>query len=179
MRFHRMVSCLLGLAGVPALASAQALGREAIEQINTAAQARVHLLDGGQGTVYSPAADSTSLNFKHSAMSNRGGPTVELPGPFQVDQVTKIQVAQGTNAGKGAMIGGAIGAGLVLLAVAGTSGTYAAPTTGQAFAAAIVWTGIGAGIGALIGGRSTHWKTVYPAKADGRRDAGPAGSHPF
>ncbi len=161
MRFHRIVSCLLGLAGVPALASAQALGPEAIEQINTAAQARVRLLDGGHGTVYSPAADSTSLNFKHSVFSNGGGPTMELPGPFQVSQVTKIQVAAGSNAGKGATIGGVIGAALALVAIASTSGSIAAPTTGQAVAGVVVWTGIGAGIGALVGKGSTRWKTVY------------------
>jgi hypothetical protein len=179
MRYHRIAFFLLALVALPVLGFAQALAPEVIDQINTSAKLRVSLSDGGRGTVYSPAADSTSLNFKHSAMPNRGGPTVELPGPFQVAQVTKIQVAQGTNAGKGAMIGGAIGAGLVLLAVAGTSGTYAAPSTGQAVTAAVVWTGIGAGIGALIGGHSTHWRTVYPAQGDEERETSPSRSHPF
>jgi hypothetical protein len=162
MRGSRVVSCLLLLAGAPVLASAQELGSEVVGQINASSKARVRLLEGPRATLYSPKADSTSLGFKRGEFVNHAGSVVQLSQPLGVAQVAEIQVAKGSNAGKGAKIGGGIGAALALLAIAVTSGDpYVSPSTGQAVGAVVVWTFIGAGVGALIGSASTRWKPVY------------------
>ena len=162
MRVYQIAFSLLILAGVPTLVVGQTLSSAAIEQINASSKAKVRLVEGGRGTVYQPTADSSSVGFKRSEFLNRGGNTVELPSPFEVNQVREIQVKVGSHAGKGAQLGGVIGATLALAAVLVTSGDpYVSPSTGQAVGAVVVWTGIGAGVGALIGKASPRWKTVY------------------
>jgi len=162
MRGSRVVFCLLLLAGAPVLASAQELGADVVGQINASSKARVRLIEGPRATLYSPKADSTSLGFKRGEFVNHAGSVVQLPQPLGVAQVAEIQVAKGSNAGKGAKIGGGIGAALALLAVAAMSGDpYVSPTTGQAVTGVVAWTLIGGGVGALIGSASTRWKPVY------------------
>jgi len=162
MRGSRVVFCLLLLAGAPVLASAQELGSEIVGQINASSKARVRLVEGPRATLYSPKADSTSLGFKRGEFVNHAGSVVQLSQPLGVAQVAEIQVAKGSNAGKGAKIGGGIGAALALIAVAAASGdSYVSPSTGQAVGAVVVWTFIGGGVGALIGSASTRWKPVY------------------
>ncbi len=164
MRGSRVVSCLLLLAGAPVLASAQELGSEVVGQINAASKARVRLIEGSRVTLYSPEADSTSLRFKGGEFVNHAGNGVQLSQPLPVAQVAEIQVANGTHAGKGAMIGAVIGAALALLSIAVASSgddSYYSPTTGEAVGGVVVFTLIGGGIGALIGSTSTRWKPVY------------------
>jgi len=83
---------------------------------------------------------------------------------LQVADMLEIQRPIGSNAGQGAKIGAGIGAGLALLAVIAASGDeWTAPSAGQAVAAVGIWTLMGAGVGALIGGSSKRWETVYRA----------------
>ena len=75
-------------------------------------------------------------------------------------------MARGSNAGKGAFIGGGIGLGLSIVAVIALSGDeWTTPSAGQAVAGMLLNTAAGAGIGALIGSASTRWRTVYQADA--------------
>ena len=164
MRGSRVVSCLLLLAGAPVLASAQELGSEIVGQINASSKARVRLIEGPRATLYSPKADSTSLGFKRGEFVNHAGSVVQLSQPLQVAQVAEIQVAKGSNAGKGAMIGAGIGAALALIAIAASSSednSYYSPSTGEYASGVVVLTLVGSGIGALIGSASTRWKPVY------------------
>lgn len=162
MRGSRVVSCLLLLAGAPVLASAQELGSDVVGQINASSKARVRLIEGPRATLYSPKADSTSLEFKRGEFVNNAGSVVQLSQPLGVAQVAEIQVAKGNHAWKGAQIGGGIGAALALLAIAVTAGDpYVSPTPGEAVTGLVVWTAIGGGVGALIGSASTRWKPVY------------------
>ena len=163
MRGSRVVFCLLLLAGAPVLASAQELGSEIVGQINASSKARVRLVEGPRATLYSPKADSTSLGFKRGEFVNHAGSVVQLSQPLQVVQVAEIQVAKGSNAGKGATIGAGIGLalGLLAVAVASSEDSYLSPSTGQYASGVVVFTLVGSGIGALIGSTSTRWKPVY------------------
>jgi hypothetical protein len=150
------------VAGVPVLATSQELPANVVQQINASTKARVRLVGGGSGTLYSPKADPTSLSSNRSSLLDSGGTAVSGSQLLPIAQLAEIQVAHGSHAGSGAKIGGGLGAALALLAVALTSGQdYVSPTTGQAVAAVVGWTGIGAGIGALIGSASPRWQTVY------------------
>jgi hypothetical protein len=164
MRVHRSILCSLVLAAAPVLARAQALSSQLVEQINTSTRARVRLVTGSRGTLYAPRADSTSLAYDRSEFLNRGGSVVALSAPLPIGQIAEIQVSNGSHADNGAKIGGGVGAGLALLAVAACSGSICQPSTGQAVGAVVVWTFIGAGVGALIGSLSPRWKTIYAVR---------------
>jgi hypothetical protein len=162
MRVPAIACCLLFRFALPALVLGQTLSADAIRQINTASKARVNLVERGRGTVYNPTADSSSVAFARSEFMNNGGVYENLASPFEVTHVTEIQVARGTHAGKGAAIGGGIGAVIGLLTVAVASGeSLGSPTTGETVGAIALCTGVGAGVGALLGLTSTRWKTVY------------------
>jgi hypothetical protein len=161
MRFQFIVPALLVLSGAFAPAATQQLSPETIQQISTASRARARL--AGErwhrlaGSAVSPAAtaDGTQLYF---AAGREGEPIKPIP----LSQISQVQVARGSHAGSGAKIGGAIGLGLSLLAIAVTAGDdLAAPTAGQAIAGTLLNTGFGAGVGALIGLASPRWHTVY------------------
>jgi hypothetical protein len=162
MRGNRVLYCLLLLGGAPVLASAQELGSDVVGQINASSKARVRLIQGPRATLYSPKADSTSLDFKRGEFVNHAGSVVQLSQPLGVAQVEEIQVAQGTHAGKGAKIGAGVGAGFILLMLVVNKAIDGyPPTTGQAVGGVVAWSLIGSGIGALIGSASTRWKPVY------------------
>ncbi len=88
---------------------------------------------------------------------------VALPAPLSISQIAEIQVTNGSHAGNGAKIGGLVGAGLALFAVAACSGSNSIcqPSTGQAVGAVVELTFLGAGVGVLIGSLSPRWKTIY------------------
>ena len=67
--------------------------------------------------------------------------------------LSSLEVVTGrrSNAKKGAIIGGAVGAGLVVVSVAILAADDWEPTVGESGRALVVWSAIGAGIGALIG----------------------------
>jgi hypothetical protein len=162
VRIHQIAFSLLILAGMPGLVAGQTLSSAVIQQINASSKAKVRLVEGGRGTLFSPTADSSSVGFERSEFLNRGGNTVNLASPFEVNQVREIQVKVGSHTGKGAKIGAGVGAALALIGVIALSGDpYLSPTTGEAATGVVVWTGIGAGVGALIGAASPRWKTVY------------------
>ncbi|HET7423821.1 MAG TPA: hypothetical protein VFJ92_09675, partial [Gemmatimonadales bacterium] len=143
-------------------AAAQELSSETLQAINTATHARVRLAEPGwhrlAGTGRA-SSDSTLVYVR--------GPSAS-PSLTEVSlrEVRELQVARGSNAGKGAFIGGGIGLGLAIVAVlAASSDEWTTPSGGQAVAAMLLNTAAGAGIGALIGSASKHWQTVYRADA--------------
>ena len=78
----------------------------------------------------------------------------------------ELQVARGSNAGKGGFLGGVIGLGFGIVAVILASGDdWTTPTPGEAVTGMLITTAAGAGIGALVGSASTRWRTVYGADA--------------
>jgi hypothetical protein len=164
MRSLRQLSLpLLALITAPSLRG-QAFSPRAIADINHAPLVHVQLTAGTRGTLVNPQADSLSLRYGQSHVRNRGGSIVELAAPLPVADVLEIQRPIGTNAGKGARIGGIVGASLAVLAVIAASGDeWTAPTAGQSVAAIGVWTLLGAGVGSLIGNGSTRWETIYRA----------------
>jgi hypothetical protein len=157
-----LVSSVLLGCGMVVPGHAQTLSLEAIEEINAASKARARLRDGGWINLYDARADSTSLTFRRGEFLNRGGTLVEVNPPLLVSQLTQIQVSLGSRAASGAKIGGGIMAGLTMIAIVGCQGTSCEPTSGQALTALVGWTGIGAGVGALIGSGSSRWKTIHP-----------------
>jgi hypothetical protein len=163
MRAHAVVTVLLLLVGRGVPAAAQELSAETLQAINTASRARVRLGDAewhrlaGTGSGMSP--DGARV-YVHD-----GGATAPVT-EVVVGDIRELQVAGGSNAGKGAFIGGAIGLGLGLVAVVALSGDeWTTPSGGQAIAGMLLNTAAGAGLGALIGSASTHWRTVYQADA--------------
>jgi hypothetical protein len=168
MRGSRVVPFLVLLARAPVLVSAQELGSDVVGQINASSKARVRLIEGPRATLYSPKADSTSLEFKRGEFVNNAGSVVQLSQPLGVAQVAEIQVANGTHAWKGAKIGAGVVAALALLATAVSSSSedngYYSPSTGETVSGVVVFALIGGGIGALIGSTSTRWKPVYRGK---------------
>ena len=164
MRSLRLLSLpLLALIAVPSLAG-QAFSPRAIADINHAPLVHVQLTAGTRGTLINPQADSLSLRYGQSHVRNRGGSVVEMAAPLPVADVIEIQRPIGTNAGKGARIGGIAGASLAVLAVIAASGDpWTSPSAGQSIAAVGIWTLFGAGVGSLIGSGSTRWETIYRA----------------
>jgi len=92
---------------------------------------------------------------------------------YPLSEVNLVQAKEG-KAGKWALAmgGGCLGVCIIAIIVNGTSGTTDPNTgeevqysTGQLVAGSIIWTGIFAGAGALIGNASDHWQNVYISKA--------------
>jgi len=163
MRSHAVITALLLLlAGRIVPAAAQGLPTETLQAINTASRARVRLADPGwhrlAGSGQRGSADGTLVYLRDGSSSSLS--------EVSLNDVRELQVARGTNAGKGATIGGGIGLGLAILAVIVASGDeWTTPSGGQAVAAMLLNTAAGAGIGALVGSASKRWQTVYWADA--------------
>jgi hypothetical protein len=164
MLFHPIVASSLLLVAGSAKMYAQHLPPPVIQEIHAASKIRVQLIGGGGWrTLHAPAVDSASLSSSHSGFLPGTVPSGELEAPLPVTQVSQIQVLQGSHARTGARIGGAVGLGLSVLAVAITAGDgWVSPSTGQAVRAVVGWTALGAGLGAAIGSLSPRWTTVYP-----------------
>ena len=113
MRAHAVVTALLLLTRVIP-ASAQELSAETLQAINAASRARVRLADEGwhrlAGTGRGMSADGGRLYVRDG---NADSSLTEVA----LGDVRELQVARGSNAGKGAFIGGAIGLGLSIVAV--------------------------------------------------------------
>jgi hypothetical protein len=163
MRSHIVVTVLLLLGGRIAPIAAQELSSETLQAINTAAHARVRLADAEWHRL---AGTGSGMSSDHAQVYVRAGRADSPVTEVSLRDVRELQVARGSNAGKGAFIGGALGLGLGIVAVIGASGDdWTTPTPGQAVTAMLVSTIAGAGIGALVGSASTHWRTVYEADA--------------
>ena len=163
MRSHAVITALLLLAGPIVPAAAQGLSTETLQAINTASRARVRLADPGwhrlAGTGQGASGDGTLVYVRDSGA---GSSLSEV----SLRDVRELQVARGSNAGKGAFIGGGIGLALGIAAViAASSDDWTTPSGGQAIVGMLLFTATGAGIGALAGSASTHWQTVYGADA--------------
>jgi hypothetical protein len=162
MRSHAVITALLLLAGRIVPAAAQGLSTETLQAINTASRARVRLADPGwhrlAGAGQGASADGTLVYVRDGAGSSLS--------EISLGDVHELQVARGSNAGKGAFIGGGIGLALGIAAViAASSDDWTTPNGGQAMVGMLFFTAAGAGIGALAGSASTHWQTVYGADA--------------
>jgi len=164
MLAHRLVTSTLLLTALTARLAAQDLAPDVVQRIGAASKIRVTLLGGVQRTMHRPAVDSGGLEYPGSLVIH-GGPLHADPDPdpmVPMTQVTRIQVPSGSHAGRGATIGGAVGLGLSILAIAITSSDpWLTPTAGEAVGAMVSWTAIGAGVGAVIGCTSPRWTTVY------------------
>jgi hypothetical protein len=172
MRGHPIVAAFLLAATLSVEVCAQQLPLDVIQQISAASKLRVQLGGRDWRTLHAPTVDSVSLSSRTDRFS--GGASHHLSREVSVGlaEVTQIQIARGSHAGSGAKIGGAVGLGLSLLAVAVTSGdAWVSPTTGQAVGAVVGWTAIGAGVGALIGSTSPRWITVYLRPTHDRKES--------
>jgi hypothetical protein len=86
---------------------------------------------------------------------------------YPLNEVSLVQAKEG-KAGKWALAMGGGCLGVCIIAIAGSgsavdAGTY---SYGQLIAGSIIWTGIFAGIGAVIGNATDHWQNVYITKAN-------------
>jgi hypothetical protein len=163
MRLHAAVTALLLLAGHAVPAMAQELSTETLQAINAASRARVRLGDEGWHRL---AGTGRGMSVDSGRVYVRDGRSDSSLTEVALGDVRELQVARGSNAGKGAFIGGGIGLALGIVAVIALSGDdWTTPTAGQAVAGMLVNTAAGAGIGALVGSASTRWRTVYPADA--------------
>jgi hypothetical protein len=163
MRSHTVVTVLLLLGGRIAPVGAQELSSETQQAINTAAHARVRLADAEWHRL---AGTGSGMSSDVAQVYVRDGRADSPLTEVSLRDVRELQVARGSNAGKGAFIGGALGLGLGIVAVIAASGDeWTAPTAGQAVAGMLIFSGAGAGLGALAGSASTHWRTVYKADA--------------
>src|SRR3954451_25169232 len=163
MRAHSVVTVLLLLVGRGLPAAAQELSAETLQAINSASRARGGL---GDAAWHRLADTGRGMPADGARVYVQDGATTSSLTEVALPKVPELQVARGSNAGKGAFIGGAIGLGLSLVAVIALSGDdWAAPSSGQAVAGMLVNTAAGAGVGALIRSASTHWRTVYQADA--------------
>ena len=152
MRPRPIVTALLLLAGLSASVAAQELSPETLQAIHNASRARVRLAGAGWRPLTGAAGGASMY------VGGRGG----QPSAVPLSQVAQVQVKAGSHAGSGAKIGGAIGLGLSLLAIAATAGDdWAAPSGEQAIAGTMFTTAFCAGIGALVGLTSPRWRTVY------------------
>jgi hypothetical protein len=159
MRSYYIIAQSLLLVSLSAEVCAQELPAVIRQQISAAPKVRVQLVRGDWGTLQAPGLDSAGLSYTGSRFPNKGA---DLAAPLPMAQVAQIQVPNGSLAGRGARIGATVGLGLSLLAIAVTAGdSWVSPTAGQAVAAAIGWTAMGAGVGAIIGSASQRWTTVY------------------
>lgn len=163
MRSHAVATALLLLAGHAVPAMAQELSTETLQAINAASRARVRLGDEGWHRL---AGTGRGMSVDSGRVYVRDGSADSSLTEVALGDVRELQVARGSNAGKGAFIGGGIGLALGIVAVIALSGDdWTTPTAGQAVAGMLVNTAAGAGIGALVGSASTRWRTVYPADA--------------
>src|SRR3954465_7949443 len=180
MRAHSVVTVLLLLVGRGLPAAAQELSAETLQAINSASRARARLGDAewhrlppcrprprrGDAEWHRLADTGRGMSADGARVYVQDGATTSSLTEVALPEVRELQVARGSNAGKGAFIGGAIGLGLRLVALIALSGDdWAAPSSGQAVAGMLVNTAAGAGVGALIRSASTHWRTVYQADA--------------
>lgn len=157
-----IVAALLLLAGPLAPLAAQGLSPETLQAIHNASRARVRLAGEGWHPLSGTGADSAGVAAGEASIFIGPGHAGQLSGAVPLSQVAQVQVKAGSHAGSGAKIGGAIGLGLSLLAIAVTAGDdWTAPTGEQAIAGTMMTTAIGAGIGALVGLTSPRWRTVY------------------
>ena len=163
MRSHAVATALLLLAGHAVPAMAQELSTETLQAINAASRARVRLGDEGWHRL---AGTGRGMSVDSGRVYVRDGRSDSSLTEVALGDVRELQVARGSNAGRGAFIGGGIGLALGIVAVIALSGDdWTTPTAGQAVAGMLVNTAAGAGIGALVGSASTRWRTVYPADA--------------
>lgn len=85
---------------------------------------------------------------------------------YPLNEVSLVQAKEG-KAGKWALAmgGGCLGVCAITIAASGSAvdeGTY---TYGTLIGGSLIWTGIFAGAGAIIGNSSDHWQNVYIVKA--------------
>lgn len=165
MRSTRMLLPLFLLGLCPAAARAQTLSEQAIAQINAAAEVRVRIPSGKRRTLHAPQADSISVRYTLGDERDRAA-----TGPRQqavlLTDVVEIERPTGNHLRKGAILGGLIFGGYVLLldrANIGWGPASSSQTARDTFMATL----IGAGIGALIGIGSKRWETVYRASCCG------------
>src|SRR5262245_61569442 len=114
MRSRTAVAALLLLAARILPAAGQELSSETLQAINAASRARVRLADPGwhrlAGTGHAASSDGTLVYVR---ADSAGSSPTEVP----LREVRKLQVAHGSNAGHGAVIGGGIGLALGIAAV--------------------------------------------------------------
>jgi hypothetical protein len=158
MRKMISLAALTTILFLPAAGNAQALA-----DLRAGARARVFTIEGGKtvGTVTAISADSISLT---------DGRTDAVSPAISMTQVSRLQVSNGRNRGRGALMKGLIGLG----AGAASGGLLAAATyseepsngwciivcsRGEAAAfGAVAGGGVGLIIGALVGA-ATGWET--------------------
>ena len=106
MRSHTVVTVLLLLGSRIAPVAAQELSSETLQAINTAAHARVRLADAEWHRL---AGAGSGMSSDHAQVYVRDGKADSPPTQVSFRDVRELQVARGSNAGKGAFIGGALG----------------------------------------------------------------------
>lgn len=163
MRSHAVFTVLLLLAGHAVPGMAQELSTETLQTINAASRARVRLGDEGWHRL---AGTGRGMSADGGRVYVRDGSADSSLTEVALGDVRELQVARGSNAGKGAFIGGGIGLALGIAAViVASTDDWTTPSAGQAVAGMLVNTAAGAGVGALVGSASTRWRTVYPTDA--------------
>jgi hypothetical protein len=158
-----VVLCLLAMGGVSS-APAQKTAWERVREISAQRKIKVYLSNGDQieGRFVEANAESATLLVK-------GGKTVRI-GKEEVQRIT-----HGIGKGRAALIGLGVGAGVAVAIVAANPNHCLACDSGaggsaqQAAAGGIVFGGLGAAVGGLIGREQTIYKGIPTAYSSGSR----------
>lgn len=113
--------------------------------------------DRQEATLLEIRADTLVVEYERRHVdSSRRVRRETVTSGIPLAELCSLEVVTGrrTNAKKGAIIGGSVGAGLILVSAAVMAAGDWGPTVGEFVRPLVVWTAIGAGIGALIGSAS-------------------------
>jgi len=176
MKRARFSALVVMVLVIPLVLRAQATSPPFQDQINAAVKIRV-LGVWGRADLTEPKLSADTIRYArsriHASFSTPSALplplSLTLPQPLFLGDVTEVQVPAGNDAGHGAVAGGLLLGGLMLVATVATSSCdsciASGTSAGDVIGATLVAGAIGAGIGALIGSTSTRWKTVYRAGA--------------
>lgn len=159
----RMMRMLAWLSlGAAAAAPAQTTAADSLaERLAAVARIRAHSAAGWMELEH-PRLVADSLQFERGQMVDHSGRRVAVPGPLALGTIDRIAVREGTHAGRGALIGGAIAAGFGLAAgIAMSQDEFFQAGPGEVAAMTVVFGAGGAGLGALIGALVPRWRPVY------------------
>jgi Trk-type K+ transport system membrane component len=176
MELARLSAFVVVVLAAPPVLRAQATSAPFQDQINAAVKIRV-VGAWGRAELAEPSVSAGTIRYSRArALTSFSAPSalplslsLILPQPLPLADVTEVQVPAGNDAVHGAVVGGLLLGGLMLVAGVAASSCDACITSGASagdvISVTLVAGAIGAGIGALLGSTSTRWKTVYRARA--------------
>jgi hypothetical protein len=125
---------------------------------------RLHWNDGKQkARLLAPLGpDSTLVRYCRYPSPVCGVSTSNPPQTRSINDLTRVDARRGSRTGRGALIGAGVGASGSLLMLLGHSlSDRPAPSTEQVVLTSTLIIATWSGLGALVGGSSDNWETVW------------------